>query len=995
MSNIFALATRTQRSTFVRHTSVSDTFDDLVNVIFADDLAHYWKFQNVVASTVDDEQGLADATVAGTVELHVPTIVRGDTIAEGAGVDGEVIAWPGTVAEYAEAPHHAAQKTPAGTIIVYAQFDSLSKKSQLIMGDASAAAGGFAMGVNTNGQPDAYLRGTDAVLVPVAGQAGDVQPNHAYCFMFKWGSGGLELVVYNDVGALVRRIVNTGMLASVSGTSTIRFGATHGTTPANQHDGPYGRVVWLHRSISAPEELLFAARTKTIVRVGSYRDIELAMLPFALWGLGDAGGIVEDVVGTRDGTYAGTVTRRVADLPGLIADGGVNFGGTGSATIPYDVGMQLPAWTLSCWLKVNGVPPGGGRWALVARDEGGITADDFAIILEDDSTLTIGFQDPVDRIILTPPAVTPGVVYHLAVRADATGFDGYLNGVYLGKNTNFTLGWSTNNLPLRFATVPWRAELANFVLDEVALFSRVLTQTEIYALAQRQAISPVTRADAVNVPESVPTAIPVLGNDDYVGAPTIEVVDSDGGRAVAAGTVVNYTAPTVTGNEARSFTYRIIDANGTSNTSTVSVTVVDSGTPAPAIANCYPATGLTNVPLNPATMAQLQARVNAADPGDHILIPAGTYAGGILTFTPAGTAANPIVIRPQDARGSVTITNAAWTVNGNRLVIAGLYFTGSRIAINGNNNRVTRCRFRNVNQKCVDVMRANQTRIDHCDISDWPDTAIEKGFVGTNAGPDFFQAGNYKGVLVDYNYMHDISHPNFGPNASCFVHTDSNANGWRQDSQIVIDHNLLMDCNPMPDPEFITCKHSGITISYNTFVNVDTYLQQRQGGGWEIRSNWFEAMPNAAPLKCFDDFGAGTQSGAGRALVIGNRLQGALTMWVGCGNSANVGPNFYHASREARYIGNIVGGTLRVGETYGGQQPPEGPTPVNATNNNLWNNTVQGVVRNAFAGGLIAKYQAGTTFQQDNEPYTPAVKLAPGDVGMGAPDPLCPTGPQG
>jgi hypothetical protein len=100
-------------------------------------------------------------------------------------------------------------------------------------------------------------------------------------------------------------------------------------------------------------------------------------------------------------------------------------------------------------------------------------------------------------------------------------------------------------------------------------------------------------------------------------------------------------------------------------------------------------------------------------------------------------------------------------------------------------------------------------------------------------------------------------------------------------------------------------------------------------------------------------------------------------MWIGAGNSATVGPNFYHASTRGRYIGNTASSII-VGATFGAV------AAVNATNNNLHNNTAN----------IVIQYATGTTFNIDNEAFTPAVKLTPADVGLAAPDPLCPSGPQ-
>jgi hypothetical protein len=270
-------------------------------------------------------------------------------------------------------------------------------------------------------------------------------------------------------------------------------------------------------------------------------------------------------------------------------------------------------------------------------------------------------------------------------------------------------------------------------------------------------------------------------------------------------------------------------------------------------------------------------------------------------------------------------------------------------------------------------------RVDHCDMSDWLNNNDRKGFFDF-ALPDFI-TGGHRDVLVDYNYLHDYSSPPGSANASGVFNTSPGSGAWRTDARVTFDHNLVRNATPLRDNEFMTCKFAGVTVSYNTFENVDGYLQQRQGGGWEVRSNWFENMGNSAPLKCFDDFAAGDTSGAGRALVIGNRLFGALTMWIGSGNGTSTGPSLYHASKQARYIGNIVGGQIRVGTGY-----DAATFTVPAEANNLWNNT----------GTVVLANEVGTTFNTDNEPFDAAVKIpvptgnpATDQVGLAAPDPLC------
>ena len=136
----YSLGARGQRSTNVRP-EVSFTFDEIV-ALFDPNVVSYWKFQSIVATISPDEKGIANATVTGSPELNIPTIVKRDTISDGALTDGTCIAWQRVSGEYAQAAHNAAHKTASGTIVVYFQRDtSTIEKSQLVEADVCRPGG--------------------------------------------------------------------------------------------------------------------------------------------------------------------------------------------------------------------------------------------------------------------------------------------------------------------------------------------------------------------------------------------------------------------------------------------------------------------------------------------------------------------------------------------------------------------------------------------------------------------------------------------------------------------------------------------------------------------------------------------------------------------------------------------------------------------------------------------------------------------------------------
>lgn len=705
--------------------------------------------------------------------------------------------------------------------------------------------------------------------------------------------------------------------------------------------------------------------------------------PLAHWRLGEANGtqIIDRKPGARHGTYAGTIGYGVAGLP-QDSDNAADFGGTGTGEIPHDAGLQLSAFSLSFWFRVNSLPPDADpneTLVLVAKDASGLNWGDVSVYVSEDASLNIQVQSASASFSITAPdPMEIDTTYHLAVRADNTGFDAYLNGRYLGKNTGFTDALASNTQPLQFGSAGWAIVDADAVLDEVALYDRVLTEAEAIELSQVTA-APVAVDGSAGVPESATTPIDVVANDTWVGSKaglTVEIMSQPSGGdsvAVDGNNDLAYTAGAVSADTPRSFTYRITDPNGTSNIATVNVTVQDAGGQQSPLSNCFIVGGQDTVEVS--SMAALESAVNAASPGRQILIAPGTYSGGNLDFTGNGTEANPIVIRPRDGLGTVTINTARWalTSSSSRLVFTQLFHNGALIEIFGLHQRISRCQFRQIDVSAIPVRAAVGTRIDHCDFSDYIGTNNKKCI---QFEPDGFGDGTNAPTLIDYNYFHDIT-PSVGGNGNEIIGWNA-AGGSNMDlgpagAIGVVDHCLFKNIDIPDEGEFISLKAGGWRVSFCTFEIMGHYLQPRTGNNCEFRSNWFEAMPSHCLNIWGDDH-----------LVIGNRFVGNLNMRIGSGNATSdeliagtVSVNSYACSRNGRFIGNVMGtGAILVGGYWSGDDNDEP-----AQDNNLYENT--GTVP------LVPDKETGTTFNVDNEPYTPAVKLTPADVGLSAPDPLC------
>jgi hypothetical protein len=329
---------------------------------FGASVVSYWKC-NDAGSTLVDLIGTQNGTITGTPERDVPTIVDDDA-------GGTCLAWPGTVGEYASVAHNAAHKTAAGSIVLTVQRDLAVDKSILVAGDAANAAGGFSIEINADGSIRAYLRNASAVVIgPLNGAAGVVQLEQAYTLVFKWGTGGLSLSIWDDTGAMLERLTNAATDGMTASTSALRFGAWH--TDVGHFDGPFGRVIWLNRRISDLEEGELA-RARNIVHDIGTEPPPGVELPFfgqyygsGPWSAPNPGNITMTTGGAAGLSFffyadrTGVIDRVAMHYRNYTGGYAAGTGGTYSVSIwPANAGTKLPITTGFPICNVDGVQPG-------------------------------------------------------------------------------------------------------------------------------------------------------------------------------------------------------------------------------------------------------------------------------------------------------------------------------------------------------------------------------------------------------------------------------------------------------------------------------------------------------------------------------------------------------------------------------------------------------------------------------------------------------------
>jgi hypothetical protein len=703
--------------------------------------------------------------------------------------------------------------------------------------------------------------------------------------------------------------------------------------------------------------------------------------PISYWRMHDPfAGIVDEEAVSRDGTY---------DVPPIAAtglpiesDGATKFTGTQAGTIPHDAGLLLPALTLSVWFSV--ADPNRSTNILVSKDNTGFDNGDFGLLVLAGGLLRASFQVADESHLIEVSGIEADTPYHAVVTADSSGHELWLNGKFVGASIGHTAGWANNDNPIQFASVFWTGLRLIGSLDEIALFSSVLSDANIISLSQVTA-DPVAVDDTGSLDESTATTLGTVDKCTFVGRKddlTVEVWDGDswetsaatahGTASVNASNDLVFTAGSVASTEIDTFDYRITDLNGTSNTGTVSVTIANASVEEEPIAQCFV---LTDPTVDVNTTGEFTAGITAANGGGPriIRVEPGTYTWN-LTFAPAGSEASPIRIVPRDGFGSVTFNNSQWNVNGTRCVVQGFLWNNASVRLDGGSfNRISRNKFQAIDRAAVQINGGTDLRINHNEFTGYVSTSLNnKNCIYITTGG--ITSGATKRILIDYNYMHDCFQEADGLDRLDLIWT-STGGAWDSFPEIIIDHCLFHNSERANAAEVIVIKTSGVKVRFCTFTNLPRdYLQQRQGSGWEVRSCWFEGCASN-PLKCWDDNAVPGVS----PLVIGNRVVGS-GMWIGSGTATTGGPNSdnggrgYHASIGGRYIGNRVDGQIVVGQMWSNDVDV-----VPAQNNNLYQNTGTEVIENA----------TGTTHNVDNEPYVAAVKLTSSDVGLNAADPLC------
>ncbi|MER5744914.1 polysaccharide lyase 6 family protein [Streptomyces sp. NPDC002225] len=236
------------------------------------------------------------------------------------------------------------------------------------------------------------------------------------------------------------------------------------------------------------------------------------------------------------------------------------------------------------------------------------------------------------------------------------------------------------------------------------------------------------------------------------------------------------------------------------------------------------------------TLAELQSAINAAAPGDRIILADGTYtvpAGGAINISGKnGTSAAPITIVSKSRGGAVLKGERGFVLaNSTNITISGFAFRQSttlEIPVTCSGIRLTRNDFQHADagDKYWVVVRADDTKIDRNHFHNKTTTGIFLIVDGPGSTDMAQRTHIFRNYFSDHSFAGDNGGECIRIGVSGRALSAANA---------VVEYNLFERANG--DPEAISVKSSGNTIRYNTIRDSRGGIVLRHGNGSRVEGN--------------------------------------------------------------------------------------------------------------------------------------------------------------
>ncbi len=229
--------------------------------------------------------------------------------------------------------------------------------------------------------------------------------------------------------------------------------------------------------------------------------------------------------------------------------------------------------------------------------------------------------------------------------------------------------------------------------------------------------------------------------------------------------------------------------------------------------------------------ADIAAALPMVKPGDSLLMVDGAWNDQAILFKAAGTADNPITLRPQTPGKVILSGKSSLKIDGQYLIVSGLYFKdggggGDAISLGGQHNRLTDCAVVAGNYKFFVHFYGANNRMDHCYLAEKssvdPTLQIE---VAEN------EPNNH---LIDNN--HFGHRPPLGKNGGETIRCGYSFQSMFS-SKTTVAHNLFERCDG--EIEIISNKSCDNIYRNNTFLDCAGFLTLRHGKRCTVDGNFF------------------------------------------------------------------------------------------------------------------------------------------------------------
>jgi poly(beta-D-mannuronate) lyase len=397
-------------------------------------------------------------------------------------------------------------------------------------------------------------------------------------------------------------------------------------------------------------------------------------------------------------------------------------------------------------------------------------------------------------------------------------------------------------------------------------------------------------------------------------------MSGDTASPVEGATASSFTTPIL--EATTSYWVRVSNANGSDDSVTTTIEVFE-----PRV-------------IRVVNLAQLEALLPDALPGDTYVLDAGSYPDAQIRFEGTGTEFAPITLKAETPGAVVFTGDSYMEIGGEWLVAEGFLWT------DGWNQSLDQV----ISFRAGSSTPARNCRVTQCAIVDFspPDPSVDRDWVGMYGSDNRFDhnylAGHSnKGVTlvvwrsngVEDRHLIDNNH-------FAFRASGGGENGWEtirvgtsgdslSSSKTIVEYNLFEECNG--EIEIISNKSGENIYRYNTFLKCDGMLTLRHGNNCLVEGNIFlgGGVPGSGGIRVIGE----------NHTIINNYIEGttgrqggAIAIYAGVENS----PLNEYFVADGTFVGNntivdVDGAHVLIGAGFETSNRTVLPTGVIVTNN--------------------------------------------------------------